>query len=121
MRTAVTAAGVLGLALVLVGSPVESRLALNIAQPDQPKASQAPALTSHYAATEGPAPAIPDQDLNGVVQQYCVMCHGGPQPVRDLSLESFDVAKIDQNAEVGEKMSRKLRAGMMPAFGLQRD
>jgi hypothetical protein len=40
--------------------------------------------------------------------------------MRDLSLETFDVARIDQNAEVGERMSRKLRAGMMPPPGMPR-
>ena len=37
-----------------------------------------------------------------------------------MSLANFDPARIEQNAEVVEKMIRKLRAGMMPPPGARR-
>ena len=38
----------------------------------------------------------------------------------ELSLASFDAAKVTEHADVGEKMIRKLRAGMMPPPGARR-
>jgi hypothetical protein len=38
----------------------------------------------------------------------------------DLVLEGFDIANASQNAEIVEKMIRKLRAGMMPPSGARR-
>jgi Protein of unknown function (DUF1592)/Protein of unknown function (DUF1588)/Protein of unknown function (DUF1585)/Protein of unknown function (DUF1595)/Protein of unknown function (DUF1587) len=56
------------------------------------------------------APAL----LNGVVQDSCVTCHNDTTLLGNLSLESFDVARADERAEIAEKMIVKLRAGMMP-------
>ena len=41
-------------------------------------------------------------------------CHDDQGKSGGLSLEHFDAAKVVQNAEVAEKMIRKLRVGMMP-------
>jgi hypothetical protein len=121
MRTVVTVAGVLGLALLVVGSPAGTPLALDVGQPEYGSSDAGTAsLPSYFTAAERTAPDVADEDLNAVVQQYCVMCHGGPEPMRDLSLEGFDIDEIDQNAEVGEKMIKKLRAGMMPPPGMPR-
>src|SRR5262249_50733356 len=38
----------------------------------------------------------------------------------ELSLASFDAAKVTEHADVAEKMIRKLRAGMMPPPGARR-
>src|SRR6266850_5634105 len=51
---------------------------------------------------------------NQLVKQYCTGCHSDRGNAGGLSLASFDAAEIDKHAEVGEKMIRKLRAGMMP-------
>ncbi len=54
---------------------------------------------------------------NDVVQTVCVRCHNDDRLRGNLSLEEFDVEAADEQAEVAEKMIRKLRAGMMPPPG----
>jgi hypothetical protein len=49
-----------------------------------------------------------------VIRRYCVGCHNDTRKPGGLSLAAFDVARAAENAEVAEKMIRKLQAGMMP-------
>ena len=51
---------------------------------------------------------------NQLVAQYCVGCHSDKGKAGGLTLAGFDAAKLTDHADVGEKMIRKLRAGMMP-------
>ncbi len=53
-------------------------------------------------------------DLNPVVQEFCLTCHNDVTLSGNLSLETFDVARAHERAEIAEKMIVKLRAGMMP-------
>jgi uncharacterized protein DUF1592/uncharacterized protein DUF1588/uncharacterized protein DUF1585/uncharacterized protein DUF1587/uncharacterized protein DUF1595/cytochrome c len=80
-------------------------------------AKPAPAVSHKTAQTAAPqnAPAQPD-----VVHQYCVGCHSEKGKAGGLSLVAFDAAHADQNAEIAERMIRKLRAGMMPPPGARR-
>ena len=52
-----------------------------------------------------------------VLDRYCVTCHNQRLKTGGLSLDQVDVAKVAQNAEVLEKVVRKVRAGMMPPSG----
>ena len=54
------------------------------------------------------------------VQQYCVRCHNDQALRGNLSLEAFEVGEVADQAETGEKMINKLRAGMMPPPGARR-
>ena len=65
-------------------------------------------------------PTTVDSDLRGVVRRTCVTCHNDRTLRGNLSLEHFDVTAAADDAEVAEKMIRKLRAGMMPPPGVQR-
>ena len=56
----------------------------------------------------------------GTVDHYCTACHSNDLHRGGLSLESFDLAHPEKNAEEAEKIIRKLRAGMMPPPGRQR-
>jgi len=51
---------------------------------------------------------------NKLVSYYCTTCHDDEGKTGGLTLEHFDAARADQNAETAEKMIRKLRLGMMP-------
>ena len=64
--------------------------------------------------------ASPYQEQNEVIGRYCLRCHNDSMSRGGLSLESFDVATAHENAEVAEKMIRKLEAGMMPALPARR-
>ena len=72
------------------------------------------------AANEIAESAAAYQSQNRVIGQYCVRCHNDANRTADLSLESFDVARAHESAEIVEKMIRKLQAGMMPPPPLRR-
>ena len=55
-----------------------------------------------------------------VVDKYCVTCHNEKVKTAGLMLDQADLEKIPQNAEVWEKVARKLRTGAMPPAGLPR-
>ena len=61
-----------------------------------------------------------DVSLNDVIQNTCVRCHNERRLSGNLSLVGFDADQADQNAEIAERMIRKLRAGMMPPVGARR-
>ena len=54
------------------------------------------------------------------MQQYCTGCHNQRRLLGNLVLEDFDVARAAENADIAERMIRKLRAGMMPPPGASR-
>src|SRR5436190_8383068 len=54
------------------------------------------------------------------LNQYCVSCHNQTAKTAGLMLDQMDVSHIGANAEVWEKVVRKLRAGMMPPAGAKR-
>ena len=61
-----------------------------------------------------------DVSTNDVIQDTCVRCHNERRLSGNLSLVGFDADEADQNAEIAERMIRKLRAGMMPPVGARR-
>ena len=63
---------------------------------------------------------VPDGE--GVLRTYCVSCHNARTRTGNLSLEGFSLAGVhdDTDAEVGEKIVRRLRTGMMPPPGMPR-
>jgi len=122
MRT--LAYGVVAMALLGAGLTAE--------QAAKAPAAQAPAVPQKMApshpATNAPgtplarvAPAgLSTESQNQLVGQYCATCHSDRGKAGGLTLASFDAAKIEKNAETGEKMIRKLRAGMMPPPGARK-
>jgi hypothetical protein len=59
-------------------------------------------------------------DERALINDYCITCHDNDKEKGGLTLEKFDPARAAKNAEVAEKMIRKLRAGMMPPAGADR-
>jgi hypothetical protein len=64
------------------------------------------------------APAAPN--LNDVIQTYCGDCHNDELKRGSVSFDKFDIAKAGENADLTERMIRKLQAGMMPPPGNER-
>jgi hypothetical protein len=95
-------------AFLLVTGLFFSSLSLRIGLAGGPAAAPAgtPAAASRVTA---PAP-----DFAAFIDKYCLECHDDKPKKGGLTLASFDVAKADQHPEIGEKMIRKLRAGLMP-------
>src|SRR4029453_14660698 len=72
-----------------------------------------PAVAVAHTAT-----AVTDAQT-ALVKQFCVGCHNdrGKERAGNLTLASFDAARVGQDpqvAETAEKMIRKLRLGVMP-------
>lgn len=83
-------------------------------------AQHAPARASGVVPDREATMAAPYQGQNEVIGRYCLRCHNDNMTRGGLSLEGFDVAEAHENAEVAEKMIRKLEAGMMPALPARR-
>ena len=63
-------------------------------------------------------PAIsPDRAL---LDKYCLTCHTQKAKERGsvpIALDTLDLSKVPADAEVSEKVLRKVRAGLMPPQG----
>ncbi len=57
---------------------------------------------------------------DNLLQEYCTKCHNSDDYAGSIDLEGVDAANIHKSAEVGEKVIRRLRAGMMPPVGEKR-
>ncbi|HSU89205.1 MAG TPA: DUF1592 domain-containing protein, partial [Terriglobia bacterium] len=61
-----------------------------------------------------------------VITQYCSTCHSdkakaaGMDSARKIDFDTLDVAHLTRDAETWERIVRKLRAGMMPPYGMRR-
>ena len=75
-----------------------------------------PAAPTVKAAATAPAAAA----QRALLDQYCVTCHNDRAKVGGLSLESADINRVGDNAELWEKVVRKLRAGVMPPPSVKR-
>jgi hypothetical protein len=70
-------------------------------------------------------PVFPTQsaataDIDGVLNQYCVTCHDQDGTVAGLALDTLDAEHVEQDAEIWEKVVRKIKTGMMPPGGAPR-
>ena len=85
------------------------------------------AVVSVAAATQAPAvnsvpvAALPAEDaVAEVVNSYCLRCHSERMKRGGLDLESLDVEHVGANAELWEKVIKKMRVGAMPPAGGRR-
>jgi len=61
-----------------------------------------------------------DPAYREVLDKYCVTCHNQRLKTGGLTLDNMDLANVPAQAEVWEKVVRKLRSGTMPPAGLPR-
>ena len=59
-------------------------------------------------------------EQTALLKQYCATCHNDRTRAGQMSLQSFDAAKLEEHGELTEKMIRKIRSGMMPPAGARR-
>jgi hypothetical protein len=67
-------------------------------------------------APSAAAVATPDATL----REYCLTCHSQRLKTGGLSLEGLDAGNVAHDAEIWEKVVRKLRLGTMPPLGVRR-
>jgi mono/diheme cytochrome c family protein len=89
--------GLMTLAAVLVGSA--------------PKAAGRQTAAAATPVAGGPSTYQP------VVEKYCVTCHNDRLKTGGLSLQGHDLSAVVQDAELWEKVVRKLSNGQMPPLG----
>src|SRR6266478_1557282 len=77
-----------------------------------------PQATPQAAAVKAKAPAPDAAAQRALVDQYCVTCHNARLKTANLLLDQLDLSHLGDHAEIGEKVVRKLRAGMMPPTGM---
>ena len=113
------------LSALLIGTGTAGALALQV-PPDSDGAASAvfPRDTVVQVDRRGARPDNARSDLarpdNEIVREYCVRCHNDRRLLGGMSLERFDAADAPANAQLAERMVRKLRAGMMPPPGARR-
>ncbi len=61
-----------------------------------------------------------DPAYREVLEKYCVTCHNQRLKTAGLTLDNLDLATVSTQAEVWEKVVRKLRSGTMPPVGMPR-
>ena len=66
------------------------------------------------------APTASTSEPRAVLERYCVSCHNGRLNTAGLKLDELDLSRLGDHADTGEKIVRKLRAGMMPPSGRPR-
>ena len=67
-------------------------------------------------SAQTPAPAVNPRQF---FDTYCTSCHDQTALTAGLALDTLDVTKPAQNAEILEKVIAKLRAGAMPPPGIR--
>ena len=68
-------------------------------------------------AQTGPSPVA---DHRGLLNRYCVTCHNNQAKTGGLSLQERDLVNLSADADVWEKVVRKLGGGFMPPPGRPR-
>src|SRR6185503_7602904 len=72
------------------------------------------------AASQGAGKTQPPAHYREVVDTYCIGCHNGQLKTAGLELDKANVQNPSADAEVFEKVIRKLRARSMPPQGVAR-
>ena len=70
--------------------------------------------------TPSPASAASHEEQNALVKRYCAGCHSDRGKAGNLTLASFDLAKVGHDSDIAERMIRKMQASMMPPPGMPR-
>ncbi|HEU4687120.1 MAG TPA: DUF1592 domain-containing protein [Vicinamibacterales bacterium] len=66
------------------------------------------------APASSPGGSLPIANQRALLDKYCVTCHNDRVKTANLSLQNSDLSKVGAQAELWEKVVRKLRAGVMP-------
>ena len=125
MNSRVLATGCIAfMSVVLVSAQVATPPRPTPAAPAAPAATPAPRPAAAPAPAPQAAAAVPAALSPGaatqraVLDKYCVTCHNERLNTANLKLDKLDLAHLDR--ATGEKVVRKLRAGVMPPSGMPR-
>ena len=71
-------------------------------------------LLGVFYVTPASAQELGVSPQRALLDRYCVTCHNERLRTAELTLDTVDVANLEEHAETWEKVARKLRAGAMP-------
>ena len=118
---------VLAIATVALAGSIPVALAASEGKTRTSPAAEKPTRAPALSATPSPAAPKPEaasavsaRYANELVSDYCSSCHHDGLKSGGVSLETFDAAKVTADAELGERMIKKLRTGLMPPPGAKR-
>ena len=122
-----TAVVCLGLVVAIAGQQPAPKVEASVPTTTaKPAASSAAPTSAQGAAVGKPAVSHPaasaaaHEEQNALVKRYCAGCHSDRGKAGNLTLASFDIAKVAHEPDVAERMIRKMRASMMPPPGMPR-
>jgi hypothetical protein len=95
-------------------------VAVSVPRAAGPQGAPAPSTAQAApAATQAQAAAPSAAVVKSVVTDYCAACHNERTKTGGLVLTTLDPANVPADAEVWEKVIRKVRTGMMPPAGVR--
>jgi mono/diheme cytochrome c family protein len=77
-------------------------------------------LAPNATTSTAPVAAMAPTAARDIIEKYCLDCHNPNDYKGGLELEVFDPGDAHDDAQISEKMIKKLRAGMMPPAGKPR-
>ena len=98
-----------GLLALLATAAAIAQTGPELAQPSAPSSQPSPE----------PQPFSPES-AKGFFTQYCFACHNQYAKMADVVLDTRDFEHVAGDAEIWERVVRKLRAGAMPPQGMPR-
>ncbi|HUK37302.1 MAG TPA: DUF1592 domain-containing protein, partial [Vicinamibacterales bacterium] len=75
---------------------------------------------SNGVTSPPPRTAADPAAQRAIVNQFCVPCHNARLKTAGLLLDQLDLEQLGSHSDIGEKVVRKLRAGLMPPTGNRR-
>lgn len=72
------------------------------------------------AAAAASAAGVQGVDSGALIDKYCTSCHNSNDYAGGLDLQSVNAHTLAETPDVGEKLIKRLRAGMMPPAGEDR-
>ena len=102
------------------GHSADRRAGTAVRRSDHPRTV---APSDRTVAPSPPRPIGPqasESPQRTLINQYCVACHNDRLKSGGLTLTALNLDDPHQSAEIGEKVIRKLRGGLMPPAGAKR-
>ena len=103
-----------GLAILVTACAIPAALALGQAPLAKLSVSKPAGTAPRPPSSALPAVVTPARHTTELVSDYCSSCHHEGKKSGGVSLETFDAQKVTADPELGERMIRKLRTGLMP-------
>jgi mono/diheme cytochrome c family protein len=106
---------VVGLGIVLVGTGY-----LNVHAARLQKTAATAQTTTATPQPTTRAPQVTAAEQRALLDQYCVTCHNARLKTAGLMLDTLNIERLSDSADVWEKVAHMLRTGTMPPTGRPR-